>query len=74
VEGVLLRSIPKHDPSLDQEPDIRDEINDIFEEPERWLETPNERLGGQKPRELIGTKNEWQLRQLTRMIKHGVTS
>lgn len=69
-----MRSTLKHDSFSDQEPNIRDEINDIFEEPERWLETPNERLGGQKPQELIGTKNEWQLRQLTRMIKHGITS
>jgi hypothetical protein len=51
---------------------------DIVKEPENqipdastWLDTPNSRFGGDKPRDLIGTDRKWNLRNVLRAIKYG---
>ena len=54
--------------------DIREDVAEILAEPERWLDTPNERLGGEKPRDLIGTDREQHLRDLLRAVKYGLFS
>lgn len=41
-------------------------------DPEGWLHTPNEALGGESPINLIGTPEEQRLRDLIRAIKHGM--
>ena len=56
----------------DEEPDIRKEVADLVADPSEWLNTPNTRLGGKKPRDLIGTDREQLLRDLLRAIKYGM--
>jgi hypothetical protein len=41
---------------------------------EAWLDSPNISLGGEKPRELIGTDMEPEVRYLLRGIKDGITT
>jgi hypothetical protein len=52
--------------------DIRREIAKVVDNPEKWLATANDQLGGQKPCDLIGTNREQHLRDLLRAIKHGM--
>ena len=54
--------------------DIREEVAALIAEPERWLEMPNDRLGGEKPNDLIGTDREQHLRDLLRALKYGLYS
>jgi Antitoxin Xre/MbcA/ParS C-terminal toxin-binding domain len=52
---------------------IKDELKTIFHEPDRWLDEPNDQLGGIKPKDLIGSpEKEKPLRDLLRAIKHGM--
>lgn len=58
-------------PSLD---DLRKEIADIVQDPDRWLIMPNDQLGGREPIDLIncGKKADRQkVRDLIESIKHG---
>ena len=55
-----------------EEADIRKEIATLVAEPDRWLEAPNDQLGGLKPKDLIGTAREQLLRDLLRAIKYGI--
>lgn len=57
------------------------EAEDIFEEFElvvpdskRWINSPNDLFGGRKPRDLIGTDEEEELRNVIRAIKNGIFS
>jgi uncharacterized protein (DUF2384 family) len=52
--------------------DIKREVEQIVADPGHWLKTPHDQLGGRKPLDLIGTKDEQQLRDLIRAIKHGM--
>ena len=52
--------------------DIRQEIRAMVAEPAKWLDMPNDRLGGEKPKDLIGTEREQLLRDLLRAIKYGM--
>jgi len=52
--------------------DVREEVKRVVADPERWSDMPNDQLGGRKPRDLIGTEDEYQLRDLIRAIKHGM--
>ncbi len=56
----------------DEEVDLKKEIGKIVKDPDRWMKTPHDLLGGQKPLDLIGTDKEQQLRDLIRSIKHGM--
>ena len=57
----------------DEQCDLTREVEQIVADPGRWLKTPHDLLGGRKPLDLIGTKDEQQLRDLIRAIKHGMT-
>jgi uncharacterized protein (DUF2384 family) len=52
--------------------DIRKEIEALIAQPDKWLKTPNDQLGGERPRDLIGTEREQLLRDLLRAIKYGI--
>jgi hypothetical protein len=52
--------------------DIRKEIEALVKEPSRWMDAPNDQLGGEKPRDLIGTDREQRLRDLLRAIRYGI--
>jgi hypothetical protein len=52
--------------------DIRQEIAAVIPDSERWLDTPNDRLGGAKPDDLIGTYREQFIRDMIRAYKLGI--
>jgi uncharacterized protein (DUF2384 family) len=52
--------------------DIRKEIEALVDEPEKWLDAPNDQLGGERPRDLISTDREQVLRDLLRAIRYGI--
>jgi hypothetical protein len=58
----------------DEMDDLKNEVRTIFDDPDSWLNMPNDRFAGKKPIDLIGTKEEQQLRDLIRAIKHGMVS
>jgi uncharacterized protein (DUF2384 family) len=62
----------EHDP--DERSDLEALIAEVVAEPDQWMDTPNDQLGGNKPRDLIGTPHEGQLRDLARSIKIGMFS
>jgi len=61
-------------PSPDTRSELMKDIDDIFADPEAWLNTPLIELAGRKPIDLIGTPDEEQVRNLTEAIKHGLYS
>jgi uncharacterized protein (DUF2384 family) len=50
------------------------EIEDIFADPEAWLEMPNTRLAGKKPIDLIGTPEEERVRTIIETFRYGLYS
>ncbi len=50
---------------------IEDLVRDLVAEPDKWLDTENAELGGEKPRKLMGTAKEPVLRNLLDAIKYG---
>lgn len=58
----------------DETTDLTHEVAQVVAEPDIWLNTPNEALGGESPINLIGTPQEQRLRDLLRAIKHGMFS
>ena len=48
-----------------------DMVRDLIAEPDKWLDTENDQLGGVTPRQLIGTSKEPVLRNLLEAIKYG---
>ena len=59
------------DTSPDTTSDLLKDIEDTFADPEAWLNTPNLRLAGQKPIDLIGTPDEKLVRYIIDSIKYG---
>ena len=58
---------PKDNDLLPEEnSDIGQEIAAIIKEPSQWLDMPNDQLGGDKPKDLIGTAREQFIRDLLR--------
>ncbi len=55
-----------------EDPDISHEIRAVVPSPDAWIHQPNDQLGGDRPRDLIGTPREYLLRGLVRAIKDGV--
>ena len=56
---------------------LRNEIADIVQDPDRWLITPHDLLGGREPIDLLNSGNdqdEDRLRELIESIKHGLFS
>jgi uncharacterized protein (DUF2384 family) len=56
----------------DEAADIQKDIATLIADPSQWLDTPHARLGGAKPKDLIGTDREQFLRDLLRSIKYGM--
>jgi hypothetical protein len=54
--------------------DLRAEIKALLHNADAWLHAPNYLLGGREPDQLIGTKEEIQVRNLVRAVKHGFIS
>ena len=52
--------------------DIYQEIASIVLDPQTWMHTPNDQLGGMEPQDFIGTDREPILRNLLEMLKHGM--
>ncbi len=72
TKRVRAKPIPSY-PLLPGEPaDIVLDAASIVADTERWLDTPNIQLLGRSPREMIGTEDEWLLRNLIRSVKHGI--
>jgi uncharacterized protein (DUF2384 family) len=65
---------PHQDPDLfpDEHSDIRQELAQVVKDPDTWLDTQNDQLGGRKPADLVGTPEEHLVRELIRAAKHGM--
>jgi len=51
------------------------EIAEIVLSPDAWLDTPNDRLGGQAPRALLDSERGREILQsLVRSVKHGMVT
>jgi hypothetical protein len=46
-------------------------VRELVAQPDKWLDTKNDQLGGMKPRDLLGTSQEPVLRSLLEAIQHG---
>ncbi len=56
----------------DEDCEIRSLVAEVVDDPDAWLDTPNDQLGGERPRDFIGTDREERLRELARSIKIGM--
>ena len=63
--------LPKRKPAAVPSPSIEDLVRELVDKPDEWLDTPNDQLGGEKPRDLVGTSKEPVLRNLLEAVKHG---
>ncbi|HEX7185158.1 MAG TPA: antitoxin Xre/MbcA/ParS toxin-binding domain-containing protein [Thermoanaerobaculia bacterium] len=51
------------------------EIADIVQDPDLWLDTPNDRFGGEPPRTLLESeKGRAILHDLVQAVKHGMVT
>ena len=51
------------------------EIAEIVQDPDLWLDTPNERFGGQRPRTLLESeKGRAILHDVVQAVKHGMVT
>jgi len=66
-----IMAVPKKKPQSSPSPSIEDLVRELVDEPDKWLDTENAQLGGEKPRDLAGTAKEPVLRNLLEAIKHG---
>jgi len=58
----------------DESSNIVDDVSKVVPNANAWLDSPNNSLGGERPRDLIGTDMEPELRYLLRGIKDGITA
>jgi hypothetical protein len=58
----------------DESSNIVDDVSKVVPDAEVWLDSPNSMLGGERPRDLIGTEREREVRYLLRGIKYGITT
>lgn len=56
----------------DELPDLYEQLKRDYEHVEDWLDTPNEALWGERPRDMIGTEKEIHLRDFLRRIRYGL--
>jgi hypothetical protein len=63
--------VPKKKPPSISLPSVEDLARELIAEPDKWLDTENDQLGGAKPRELVGTAKEPVVRNLLEAIKYG---
>lgn len=54
--------------------DVQQAAHELFAEPEQWLNTPNEHLGGEAPADLIAQGKADPVRNLLDSIRHGMFS
>ncbi|HLX37536.1 MAG TPA: MbcA/ParS/Xre antitoxin family protein [Candidatus Binataceae bacterium] len=57
-----------------ENPDLREEVKTVLPNGAAWLDTQNFLFGGRKPADLIGTPEEYRVRDLLRAVKHGFVS
>jgi Protein of unknown function (DUF2384) len=75
VPGVSLEGIRKPFVILDDEStNIVEDVSKLIPDAEEWLDSPNSLLGGERPRDLIGTDMEPEVRYLLRGIRDGITT
>lgn len=55
----------------DETPDLREEVKRVVADPDLWLDTPHELLGGRTPNEVIAQGDPQRVRDLLRAIKYG---
>ena len=53
-------------------PQFREEVKRLVTDPDLWLDTPHEILGGRTPNEVIARGDPQRVRDLLRAIKYGV--
>jgi hypothetical protein len=58
----------------DENPDLREEVKTLLPNGAAWMETQNFLFEGRKPSQLLGTSEEFRVRNLIRAIKHGFVS
>ncbi|MGH7170564.1 MAG: hypothetical protein ACRELF_10570 [Gemmataceae bacterium] len=64
-------AIPKKMVPLIAIPSVEDLVRELVDDPDQWLDTNNDQLGGEKPRALVGTPKEAVLRNLLEAIRNG---
>jgi|GEM_PF-6495334 uncharacterized protein (DUF2384 family) len=52
--------------------EVRQEAQDLLDDPDLWLETPHDLLAGKKPRDLIIHKKKQVVLDLLGAIRHGM--
>ena len=57
-----------------ENPDLGEEVKTLVPNGVAWLDTPNFLFEGRKPRALIGSQEEFRLRDGVRAIKHRFVS
>jgi len=62
------------DPFQWHDKSLRERINDIFADPDAWIASPNDQLGGMTPLELIDSEDEKRLEHLLDRILFGFAS
>ena len=70
--GDKLVHMKRQDLLPDELPDLREEVKRLVADPELWLDTPHELLGGRTPNEVITQGDPQHVRDLLRAIKYGV--
>ena len=64
-------AIPKKKPPSTPSLSVEDLARELLADPDKWLDAKNDQLGGEKPRDLVGTPKEPVLRNLLEAIKYG---
>lgn len=65
-------SMKRQDLLPDETPDLHEEVKRLVADPDLWLDTPHELLGGRTPNEVIARGDPQRVRDLLRAIKYGV--
>lgn len=66
-----------YDPTQLRINEVRKEIAQVVLDPDKWLITPHDLLGGREPLDLLNSGNaedEQKVRDLVESIKHGIFS
>ncbi|GAC1472354.1 MAG: hypothetical protein NVSMB9_19490 [Isosphaeraceae bacterium] len=69
-----MRATVQAERDPDETSDLHTLIAEVVQDPEVWMDTPNDVLGGVKPNDLVGTNHESRLRELARALKIGMAS
>jgi Protein of unknown function (DUF2384) len=75
LPGVSPEGIRKPFVILDDEStNIEEDVSKLIPDAEEWLDSPNSLLRGERPRDLIGTDMEPEVRYLLRGIRDEITT